>query len=49
MLADAELAKPSGGGVLFFCLHGKHLSAAAVAGYIARCTKLSADEANAKG
>ena len=45
---DAELAKPDGGGVLFFCLRGKRRSAAAAAGYITRCTELSADAA-AKG
>ena len=48
-MVDAELAKPDGGGVLFFCLRGKHRSAAAVTGYMVRCTELTADEANAKG
>ena len=48
-MVDAELAKPDGGGVLFFGFRGRHRSAAAAAGYIARCTELSADEANAKG
>ena len=47
--ADAELAQDGGGGVLFFCVRGKHRSAAAVTGYIVRCTELTADEANAKG
>ena len=43
-LADAELAKPDGGGVLFFCMRGRHRSSAAVAGYIVRCTGRDPDE-----
>jgi len=42
-LVDEELAKPDGGGVLFFSRHGKHRSAAAVACYLARCTGLRAE------
>ena len=42
-LVDEELAKPDGGGVLFFCLRGKHRSAAAVACYLVRGTGLSAE------
>ena len=40
LLVDEELAKETGIGVLFFCVRGKHRSAATVAAYIARCTQL---------
>ena len=40
---DEELAKPDGGGALFFCLRGKHRSAAAVACYLVRGTGMSAE------
>ena len=42
-LVDEELAKPDGGDVLFFCMHGKRRSAAAVACYLVHGTGLSAD------
>jgi len=42
-LVDEELAKPDGGDVLFFCLRGKHRSAAAVACYLVRGTGMSAE------
>ena len=42
-MADEALAKPAG--VLFFCVRGKHRSAAAAACYLVRCQRLGASVA----
>ena len=46
-MVDEELSQPEGA-VFFFCVRGKHRSAAAVASYMARCTGNSAEDVMSK-